>query len=553
MKDHGFPKFVIENQAPEGHRRDDKTSTDVEEIPDYRPARIEDIPKSVLNCIYDRVLDQCAYTDHECICKRLKWVVYDAGFQACVENTDFNNEQIWAPAALRDFCSSVSISLGEFPAWMTQLGELRRRQGGFSSIYFDPSDTETTTYITSTITAAWGETGYFPQTTTLPYYAGVVSVLVEVENMAAVTTKRVTTTIPATRAGFTSTYTNANAPQVTVLVGKPSGSSSSPSDSTSNDSSSSSSSSSSGRAKKKGLGSGAKIGLGVAIPLVILAIALLLGFLRRRKARKNRKPQQVQETTEKDDGNLPENVTNLQQIDEITPKPPPPAYLANPSRVHEVSAHQVQHQEPTSQKYGYEVRTSSPAAYPQDTSRHEIASNPSSGYYPAEPSRHEVVSNPGSVSYPYPSEPPFHEISSTPAPRHELLSQPYYPPPSSHPSELTASHPSPSLSTAAIARKPLSPSPEPSASNISSPQPSTRTSIPPWDTTQDHDFSAYQPQHHEIINEERTAEDIEIQRLEEEMAQVKLRKERLQNLQRLEEREEELRRKIEERRGGGPS
>lgn len=111
---------------------------------------------------------------------------------------------------------------------------------------------------------------------------------------------------------------------------------------------------------------------------------------------------------------------------------------------------------------------------------------------------------------------PRHEIDEPEAPRRELSA-------------------SPAPLAAVIARKPVSPTP---ASVIQA----------PWE---DQGYGAYQTPGSEPV---RTAEDLEIQRLEEEMAQVKLRKERLQSLQLLEEREEALKKTIEEKkRKGGPS
>lgn len=129
---------------------------------------------------------------------------------------------------------------------------------------------------------------------------------------------------------------------------------------------------------------------------------------------------------------------------------------------------------------------------------------------------HELTANETNTHEPRAAEiqgTPRHEIDESAEPRRELSA-------------------SPALPHAAIARKPVSPSAVPA----------------PWE---DQGYEAYQNPMSEPV---RTVEDLEIQRLEEEMAQIKLRKERLQSLQLLEEREEELKKEIEQKRKkGGPS
>jgi hypothetical protein len=92
----------------------------------------------------------------------------------------------------------------------------------------------------------------------------------------------------------------------------------------------------------------------------------------------------------------------------------------------------------------------------------------------------------------------------------------------------------------------------------SSPQPSTHTSSfpPPWDSNEGYSCTpsqSYSPQvgTAEIGTEQRSAnvdEDVELRQMEEEMAQVRQRRERLQSMQELEAREEALKKAIEERR-----
>jgi hypothetical protein len=107
----------------------------------------------------------------------------------------------------------------------------------------------------------------------------------------------------------------------------------------------------------------------------------------------------------------------------------------------------------------------------------------------------------------------------------------------------------PTLSPSSVARKPLSPTPSmPSVPAISQ----TSSFAPPWDRTGEEEFAYSGP----VAAAPKTEEELEVERMEQEMAQVKLRKQRLLDVQMLEEREEELRRKIKERRGrggGGPS
>lgn len=92
----------------------------------------------------------------------------------------------------------------------------------------------------------------------------------------------------------------------------------------------------------------------------------------------------------------------------------------------------------------------------------------------------------------------------------------------------------------------------------SPPQPSTHTSSfpPPWDSNEGYSYTpsqSYSPQvgTAEIGTEQRSAnveEDVELRQMEEEMVQVRQRRERLQSMQELEAREEALKKAIEERR-----
>ena len=92
----------------------------------------------------------------------------------------------------------------------------------------------------------------------------------------------------------------------------------------------------------------------------------------------------------------------------------------------------------------------------------------------------------------------------------------------------------------------------------SPPQPSTHTSSfpPPWDSNKGYCYTpsrSYSPQvgTAEIGTEQRSTnvdEDVELRQMEEEMARVRQRRERLQSMQELEAREEALKKAIEERR-----
>ncbi|KAH8599508.1 autophagy-related protein 27-domain-containing protein [Bisporella sp. PMI_857] len=414
---------------------------------DHSVAQITEIPKCVGTCVYNRVFNDCAYTDYWCICTQLEVVLFDERFKSCVQGCDYNSEQIRAAAAMRSFCDSAGVPLDNFPSWITPLGLLDRRQVRLRS---DFSSAYQTIFTTSTSTAPWGQKEGLPRTATLDEIKGTVSVIVEVENTVASVMKLITSTLPGGQAPYTSTFTNSGMPEVTVIIGVTATASGSNPTGVNSDTSST---------KKSGLSTGAKVGIGVTIPLLIIIAAVLLGIWWHRKRNK-----------EYDDGGLPEHINTLSEMQEASPRPPP-AYLKSPSSVYEISADELQH----------------PAAA---AIRHEMATYSK------------------------------RELSQSPLHLHEIGS----------------AEPSP-----AMPGKPVSPSSLASNGNMG-------PSIPPWDNFHENEVSIHQAARDEPV---RTTEDIEIQRMEEEMAQVRLRKERLANLERLEQREAELERAIVDRKRGG--
>jgi hypothetical protein len=100
---------------------------------------------------------------------------------------------------------------------------------------------------------------------------------------------------------------------------------------------------------------------------------------------------------------------------------------------------------------------------------------------------------------------------------------------------------SPVLASTAVAEKPLS----------SVALPVAQSSVaPPWERIEGEEFAYGGPV---SVSSPKTPEELEVERMEQEMAQVKLRKQRLLDVQALEQREEELKRAIESKRntGGG--
>jgi len=89
---------------------------------------------------------------------------------------------------------------------------------------------------------------------------------------------------------------------------------------------------------------------------------------------------------------------------------------------------------------------------------------------------------------------------------------------------------------------------------VSSPPPQS-TSPPPWDHSQGGDYATYQPSELGTsttgsVAPSSSVSNDDLRTMEEEMARIRAQKERLHQLHALEEREEELRRNIEARRGG---
>lgn len=98
---------------------------------------------------------------------------------------------------------------------------------------------------------------------------------------------------------------------------------------------------------------------------------------------------------------------------------------------------------------------------------------------------------------------------------------------------------SPVLASAAMAKNPLAPVVPPVAQS---------SVAPPWETTAEEEFAYGGPA---SVSSPKTQEELEVERMEQEMAQVKLRKQRLLDVQALEQKEEELKRAIESKRNMG--
>jgi len=273
----------------------------------------------------------------------------------------------------------------------------------------------------------------------------------------------------------------------------------------------------------RGLKLGARIGIGIAVPVVVLII-ILIGILILRHRRRNRVPQvsEIQQQ-EKYDGGLPEYISNIPEILDTTM--PPPSYMGTHEYRIESSGAPIQQMstfllQPTSSL----APKSEPMRVPQgatDATIHEVEAVRARLETAGVPV-HEIEATRLRLQA---AGIPIHEIEAgRPAveaagnPRHEFADTQ-----SSHRHELTASpspHPIGSDSASfgpGMSRIPISP---PSTT-------STPFFPPPWDNTGGTGYDSYEHPHAEP---QRTEEDLEIQRLEEEAAQVRLRRERLQHL-----------------------
>jgi hypothetical protein len=328
------------------------------------------------------------------------------------------------------------------------------------------------------------------------------------QDTEVLTTFFVTTTIPAGNAPYTSIFTDKKSAAVTEVIGVNSklsapsisstdfsvssrpGSTSSPNTPPNSPASTKSSS---------GLSSGAKIGIGVTIPLVfiILSVVGILFCLRRRKVGQLAGIGQP----ETHDGGLPEHMSTLSIFKES--KEHPPSYKG---------------------------------------SHVEADSSPIAEMHQDQPST-AMISSPNPASHELNADQQRHESGGTPAfPSHELSSHQQHYEASGNPKY--ASH---ELPTQAQASSQASASPEQTrnAAPIPPAEAISSSSFPaPWDTS---GAAGFEKDLSIGPAEAAVAEDQELKELEQEVARVQMQKQRLQQMQALEAREEELRRSIAER------
>jgi hypothetical protein len=324
---------------------------------------------------------------------------------------------------------------------------------------------------------------------------GIATVIVGIAQTVASSTAFVTETLASNAAGFTSTFTDLRSAVITEIIGLPAGQTPAPRSTTNTGSTNTNTGSSPNNTGTGTTSSGLSAGakIGIGVAIPLIALAILATFLIGWFKFRDHRPG-------------PHAGPMIQERDDGgLPEPVGPGWASGPA------------------KYGVDRPVSQP---PPAYHGPDAQSRVGAGGIPI----HELNNNEGfGAQRGYGGA--RQEMSAIPTtPLHELGSK------------------TPTLSPSSVARKPLSPTP--SAPSV--PAISQTSFTPPWDRTGEEEFAYSGP----VAAAPKTEEELEVERMEQEMAQVKLRKQRLLDVQMLEEREEELRRKIRERRGtggGGPS
>jgi hypothetical protein len=246
----------------------------------------------------------------------------------------------------------------------------------------------------------------------------------------------------------------------------------------------------------RGLSSGAKVGIGVGLALVAIALALGLGWFIIVYRRRTRHAATAEIQREKNDGGLPEHISTMDKIPIDSTSPGKYFQSSRGNLPQEVAGTQVQ------------IRNELPASNSTATQRHELHESP------AGPQRIELGS--GAENQIQESS----RVSSKSNIQRKAVSPGQW------------SFPAPWTTSPQQGNKE-----RPEESGIGQPQEEIRTNRA--------DEMVIEPDD----------QDPELLRLEEEMAKVKVERERLQRLQDLELREQQLKKTIEERRqfAGGSS
>ncbi|KAG4427844.1 hypothetical protein IFR05_016674 [Cadophora sp. M221] len=487
------------------------------------PEIVTQMPPCIASCIFPRMVKYgCASSDYVCICETFDRIdgpvgrdTSWGGFQTCIEGC--RNDANRAPSQLLDLCEAVDVSVF-LPQFMRDQIRLHGRQfGSSSSIEFFTETSTPILIITKTSTQPWG----VPASTSIQGPtggSGTTTVLILAAD-TSISTFNTYTTLSAGVLGYTSTVTAQDSPAITRIFGieetfpatifslgttSPSASSigtSSRGTKTSTAAGTSLSTitteESTATAKSSGLSSAAKIGLGVAIPLVILAILLgiFLFFRRHRRA-----PPEIQETH---DSGLPEHISAIPSADKIPPQHP--GHFSELGGGVGVPVHEMD------QSY-------TPV---MGGDLHELNNDPASPRYELNADGTRATGYHSQHHFPLP---PLPDSNPEPSARGVPISSSFPPP-----WENTHGYPSHSPSHSNLNSIPSESEPPPPA-----PAPAQQASTIPAPINNS-------------ANKTET-EDAELRELEREMAQIRDKKERLQQLDALELREEVLRRTIEERR-----
>jgi hypothetical protein len=390
-----------------------------------------------------------------------------------------------------DFCEvhGEGVAL-KFPGFMSEHAVMHRRQFSSSAVPLR-SAAQPTSFTTITSTLSWGYTAYIY--TQPEGEDGTATVVFAAQDTAVLTTFVVTSTIASGAAAYTSTFTDNKSAAITKVIGIPSSGSSTKTTPTSSPGSSPSPNTSPNTSPSPGQSSsGLSSGakIGIGVAVPLVLILFVLGlFWFLRRRKSNQTPTQP-EPQETGDGGLPEPMSTIKDLG--YPKTNPPSYRGELEEHSHVEAGGVP--------------------------IHEMnASNP-------------LYDSHGDPAY------RSQELNGNQQ-RYEANSNPVYP---SH--ELTAEN-----------RQPEAPSPgSPTLSRKPVPQAETSTSSfpPPWDRT---GMAPYEQDRNVGPSPEQVAEDEELAALEAEVTRVKQQRERLEQLQALEAREEQLKRSILERKKGGGS
>ncbi|KAH8699114.1 hypothetical protein BGW36DRAFT_406949 [Talaromyces proteolyticus] len=87
-----------------------------------------DIPTCTLRCIYPIALEcGCAYSDFECICNSFSDISNQDNVEICYNQCPANEDQRWAPSRILDFCELMGVDV-QLPEYMAEFAHLHRRQ-----------------------------------------------------------------------------------------------------------------------------------------------------------------------------------------------------------------------------------------------------------------------------------------------------------------------------------------------------------------------------------------------------------------------------------------